>query len=512
LSLQRDIVANYVSQIYVTMVGIVMVPMYVRYMGTEAYGLVGFFAMLQAWFQLLDVGLTPTMVRETARFRGGALDAMELRRLLRALEGIFFCLALCGALAMAAGSERIAGGWLKVERLPLDEVENAIVLMGAAVALRWVGGLYRGAINGFQRLVWLSGFNGAVATARFVLVVPFLVYVGASPTDFFSYQLAVALIETAVLVGQTYRLLPDTAAGQRIRWEWAPLRRVLGFALSIAFTTSIWVVVTQTDKLVLSRLLPLEEYAYFTLAVLMSSGVIFISAPISSALLPRLNALASKRADEELYDLYRQGTQIVALIAFPAAAVLAAFPEEVLWVWTGNGDIARHAAPILALYAAGTGLMAVSSFPAHLQVAKGDLRLHVIGAALFLVLLVPMLIWATWKYGAIGAGYAWLVMNLLYFLVWVPKVHRRFRPGLHAQWLKTDVACILIFSTIGAVSARYLFTWSGDRMLAAAQLAMMSAAILAIGALGSPLARQRVLGTLQWRGSVAAADGNSRTP
>ncbi|MGH9879537.1 MAG: oligosaccharide flippase family protein, partial [Nitrososphaerales archaeon] len=68
MSLKRNIIANYASQIYVTLIGIVMVPLYVRYMGAEAYGLVGFFAMLQAWFQLLDMGLTPTMARETARF------------------------------------------------------------------------------------------------------------------------------------------------------------------------------------------------------------------------------------------------------------------------------------------------------------------------------------------------------------------------------------------------------------------------------------------------------------
>ena len=70
-----------------------MVPLYIKYMGPEAYGLVGFFAMLQAWFNLLDMGLTPTIARETARFRGGATDALSYRRLVRALEGVFLVVA-----------------------------------------------------------------------------------------------------------------------------------------------------------------------------------------------------------------------------------------------------------------------------------------------------------------------------------------------------------------------------------------------------------------------------------
>ncbi|NTW89015.1 MAG: oligosaccharide flippase family protein, partial [Desulfobulbaceae bacterium] len=103
MSLKKNIISNYISQIYGTLIGIVMVPLYIRYMGTEAYGLVGFFAMLQAWFQLLDMGLAPTMARETARFQGGATDALSLRRLLRVLEGIFFGVAIVGATAMIAG-------------------------------------------------------------------------------------------------------------------------------------------------------------------------------------------------------------------------------------------------------------------------------------------------------------------------------------------------------------------------------------------------------------------------
>ena len=79
MSLKRNILASYASQIYVTLVGILILPLYLKYMGAEAYGLVGFFTMLQAWFNLLDMGLTPTVARETARFRGGATDALSYR-------------------------------------------------------------------------------------------------------------------------------------------------------------------------------------------------------------------------------------------------------------------------------------------------------------------------------------------------------------------------------------------------------------------------------------------------
>jgi hypothetical protein len=60
---------------WVVAIGIVMVPVYLRCMGREAYGLVGFFAVLSAWLALLDLGLSPDLAREAARYRAGALDA-----------------------------------------------------------------------------------------------------------------------------------------------------------------------------------------------------------------------------------------------------------------------------------------------------------------------------------------------------------------------------------------------------------------------------------------------------
>jgi O-antigen/teichoic acid export membrane protein len=497
MSLKCNILANYASQIYVTLIGIVMVPMYVRYMGAEAYGLVGFFAMLQAWFQLLDMGLTPTMARETARFNGGVTDALSLRRLLRAMEGIFIGIAVLGGAAMMVASGFIAGSWLKVQQLPLIEVQHAIMLMAVIVALRWVCGLYRGAINGFERLVWLSGFNIAVATARFVLVIPFFIYVGTSPTEFFSYQLVLAVIEVVVLVTQTYHLLPKITAAKRTPWQWAPLRGVLKFSLSIAFTGSVWVLVTQTDKLVLSKLLPLSDYAYFTLAVLVAGGVGIISGPISGALLPRMSKLAAAGDDAELIRLYRNSTQLVAVIAIPAALMLAFFSEQVLWAWTGDASIVRQAAPVLTLYALGNGTLALGAFPYYLQFAKGDLRLHMIGNGFFVVLLIPTLIWATMNFGVKGAGWAWLGANTAYFLAWVPKVHSRFVKGLHIQWLLQDVGAIVLLTMIGALLAHSLVSWPHERVPLAMVIAIVSLALLAMAIAGSSVAREAIAS--KWR-------------
>lgn len=489
MSIRRNIVAGYVGQLYTALIGILLVPLYVQYMGVEAYGLVGFFTMLLGWFMLLDMGLTPTIGREAARYNGGATDALALRQLLRGFEGIFVVVGIAGATALGAAADTIADHWLKIQHLELAEVQRAIVLMAMIIALRWLGGLYRGAISGFEHLVWLSGFNVVVSTLRFVAVVPFLAHVGSTPSHFFAYQLAVAVLEAVVLVGKTYRLLPAVEVSGRISWQWAPIRGVMRFALSAAFTSVVWVVVTQSDKLILSGLIPLTDYAYFTLAVLMASGVTLLGSPITGAMLPRLTRLYAQGNIAGLNRLYRNATQLVMVITLPIVLVLAFFPAQVLTAWTGKVDVAANAAPILTLYAVGNGILALAAFPYFLQVAHGELRLHLIGNVLFVLLFVPLLLLAVTRFGVIGAGYAWIAANLLPFVAWLPIVHHRYFKGQHFDWLVKDIGVIVLLPTACAALLLQTMQWLPSKSGLAAELLLVYLGLTTLAAASSSAAR-----------------------
>jgi O-antigen/teichoic acid export membrane protein len=456
MSLKKNIIASYASQIYVTLIGIVILPLYIKYMGAEAYGLVGFFSMLQAWFNLLDLGLTPTIGRETARFRAGVGDALGFRQLFRALHSIFLFVALIGGGGLFLFSGYVAEDWLNAQNLPLAEIQLAVQIMAVSVALRWLCGLYRGVITGWELLVWLGGFNAVIATLRFVLVVPVMWHFGATPTVFFVYQLLVAILQIAVLFIKAKCLLPDLDAQQRIGWSFAPVKPLLNFALTIAFTSSVWVLVTQTDKLVLSGILPLEEYGYFTLAVLVASGILVVGGPISGAIMPRMAKLEAKSDRDGVIRIYRQSTQLVTVIAGSVAVTLVFCSEPLLWAWTGDLALSKQAAPVLSLYAIGNGILSVAAFPYYLQYAEGNLRLHFIGHLLLLVILIPSIVVAANYYGAIGAGYAWVSVNALYLFLWVAVVHRKLVPGLHLKWLGKDVAVIFIPMTfVGLVMSLF---------------------------------------------------------
>ena len=197
--------------------------------------------------------------------------------------------------------------------------------MAAIIALRWVSDLYRGVITGLERLVWLNAFNIVIATLRFVVVVPLFIYVGTRPTQFFGYQLAVAFIEIGVLMHETYQHLTKSGKTSPIRIDAATSSRGASFfpvccdyrdGLGRGHPNG------QVDSF---EAIAAFEYAYFTLAVLVASGVMVFSLPISGPLIPRMVALNSEGKEEDLIRIYRNATQLVAVMTVPAAAVLAMF-------------------------------------------------------------------------------------------------------------------------------------------------------------------------------------------
>ncbi|ABB23640.1 oligosaccharide flippase family protein [Pelodictyon luteolum] len=491
-SIKANIFTNYVSQFYVAGIGILMVPFYIRYMGAEAYGLIGFYTLLQSWFMLLDMGLTPTMQRETARFHGGSIDAISFRRVVRALEGLFLGVSIIGGGVLFFSSGYIAYSWLKASSLPYSEVHAAIGTMAFIIAFRWMGGLYRGAIVGSEKLAWLGGFNAFLATIKSLGVVPLLLFVGVAPRIFFGYQLVIALIELIGLMLYAYRLLPDIPKGAVLSWDIRHIRPLLRFSLTLAFTSSVWILTTQMDKLVLSKILPLADYGYFTLAVLVASVVIMISSPVGSAIMPRLSKCDAAGDSSGLILVYKNATQLVSVVAGSAAITLVFCAERVLYVWTGDHELARQAAPVLQAYALGNGVLAVGAFPYYLQYAKGDLRVHFIWNIGSLIVLVPSVIWVAERYGGVGAGYVWLVMNLLGVLTLPPLIHHKFYPGLNRKWFSDDVLVIFASGACAGLVVTLLLATGADRWLQLIEVLAVGIAVLSASSLASAEIRKRL--------------------
>lgn len=448
MSLKKNVLANYLGQGWSGLIGLAFVPLYIEYLGIEAYGLIGIFALLQAWLTLLDMGMTPTLNREMARYTAGAHTPQSIRDLLRSLEIVCFGIAALIGVMIWAASGWLAADWLRADKLPLDVVAQAIAIMGGVAAFRFVEGIYRGAILGLQRQVFFNLVNVSLTTVRAAGAIAVLAWISPTIEAYFVWQGIVSIVSVAILALATHRSLPATS--RRARFSQQALLDIRDFAAGMMATTFLAILLTQVDKVLLSKLVSLEAFGYYTLAGTVATTIGMLIAPVTQAFYPRFTELVAKGDSQALVHAYHRSAQLVTVLAAPVALMLVFFGENLLILWSGDAALAREVAPLLALLAAGTLLNGLMHIPYMLQLAHGWSSFAVRVNLMAVAVLVPAILWATPRYGGIGAAWVWVLLNTGYILIGIHFMYRRLLPNEKWNWYWGDVALPILAATVAA--------------------------------------------------------------
>lgn len=480
MSLKKNILANYLGQGWTALMGLAFIPLYIKYLGIEAYGLIGLFAVLQAGLSLLDMGMTPTLGREMARFTGGSHSAQSIRDLLRSIEIIAVAVAVLIAGGVALGSNWIATDWLKADTLPIDVVAQAFAIMGLVTALRFVEGVYRSAIVGLQRQVLFNVVNSVMATLRGLGAVGILVWVSPTIEAFFLWQVVVSIAMLAILGITTYASVPKGERGGRFSLK--ALRGVWRFAGGMVGITFLALLLTQVDKILLSKLLTLSEFGYYTLAATAAGALYVLIGPITQAFYPKFCELHARGDTVALADSYHKGAQLVSVIAGSAAIVLILFAETFLRLWTQDAELAGRVAVLLSLLTLGNLLNGLMWIPYQTQLAHGWTSLTVKVNIVAVAIIVPAILWAVPRYGAVGAAWVWVALNAGYVLIGVQFMYRRIMSAEKWFWYRQDVLMPLTAAGLMVVLIKNLWPQQVTTISQASLLVVAS--ITALGASG----------------------------
>ena len=440
----RNLVGGVGGSAWSAIVGLAVVPVYFRVLGVEAYGLVGFFVALQAVFQVLDMGMAPTISREVARCDATG-ELADARNLLRTLAVFYWLAAVLICIVVVASASYLGTDWLNAATVPQDEVTRSIALMGVAIAIRFPVGLYIGAMQGAQRVAEASALNAIMTTLGALGAVAVIVFGSPTTTAFFGWQAVVALVHVLAVRWAAWRYMGG-ARLSRFDPDW--LRRVGVFAVSMSVVSVLGVVFAQLDKLVLSRSVELAELGLYTLAGFPARSLAILAAPVFTVIYARLSAMIAVDDTAGVVDLYRNGTRLFLAFLLPLAVFVGVFAESIIGLWTGDFEIAARVAPVAALLILGSALNGTMLFPFALQLANGNSRIPMIITVVLIIGFVPLLIWLVANFGILGAAGAWFLLNAAYvpFGTWM--THRSMLKGHGVNWLVADVGLPLLVAVV----------------------------------------------------------------
>lgn len=417
-----NIAANYLGKLWAVAAIYLFVPFYVKLLGLPAYGLIAFHTVALTILFVADAGLSAAFSRQAAR--ESRSDA--LMNQLASTEVVLLGALSCCGLAMFVAAPYIATSWLKAgEALPLETTVQCLRMMPIALVPHVAISLYVGGLMGRQRQVAANAWQTAFTTMRLAAVLVPL-YWRPDVTTFFAWQVICGWVFFA-LVRRALRLeIAGSSKDLRGRFSVDSLRVVGAYAAGMFAMAFISGVNTQIDRLVVSRLRPLDEFALYTLAATLAQVPTMIAVPVSAALLPRLTQLVEANDRPGLLRLYESGTCAVAALATASAAAVALFAPDILALWLPGQTLPPALPAVVMLLAAGGLFLALQLMPFHLSLAHGHNATSVkLGAATLLVA-TPLQVVFTLNHGLVGAAIPWLLTGLVGFAVLGVSLNRRF--------------------------------------------------------------------------------------
>ena len=485
MRLQRNLLAGLLNSIWTALATFAVVPFYIDYLGIEAYGMIGFFITLQGVFLLLDLGLSPTVSREFAK-HSIARRYAGLANFLRSVAVTYWLLAAAIIVFFMVFSSTIAERWLSADDPDLASAW-LVMLMGVSLACRFPHSIYRGAVIGAERLVLLNAINILMVTVTAAGSVLVLALVQPSLQAFFVWQAVSGLLLTVLMRRAAWKLVfPSGRHGlERPVFDKDVLIKVWRFTAGLTLVSIASVILLQLDKLVLSAMVPLQEFGVYMVAVLVGGLLAAFSLPVFNVIYPRMTSLAESGATRELTALYKHGTRILGMVLFPLAMVLGLFSEPLVTLWTGDADLARQAWPLIFFVAAGFAINGVMHFPYALQLAHGRTGIALQCSMLVGIVVVPLMLVLVNKYGVLGGAASWLIVQVVYLFAGCWLTHRSLLRGSGLRWLLGDIGIPMGASLLVGISVSFLIAsgplnvvqalfWSVISGLAALVLALLA--------------------------------------
>lgn len=453
--------ANLGGQLVTVFVGFLVIPFYIKFLGAEGYGLVTFFMSLQAIVVILDFGLSTTANREISRAVAGGLGLPDRRSLLRTLEVFYYGVALVLFLAFAASADFVATRWLKADEIEPSVIRSCVIVAGAAIAVRWPVNLYHAVLQGVEQQVRLNVLCSSLALVKAFGSVAVLAWVSPSVRTLYDFHLGFALVETGIMAWSAWARVGGLFAGPA-RFQARIVRQTWRFAVGVGWISILAMVIKQMDKIIVSKLVSIEELGYYTTASMAGMAVIRLAQPVQSAVFPRFTRLIEAKDDEGLARVFHRAAQTVSFVATPAACLLIFFGHDLLSLWTQSPAVAEHATAPLRLIALAMLLNLAMGIPFALQLSAGMTWLPLYTNAIGAVLLTPLIWVAVRSYGIVGGGFAWLAFNLVYYTVIPQIVFRHVLPGHRRAWYLRDTLPFMLLGLVCLGGADWWTTGHGS--------------------------------------------------
>ena len=448
--LGRNTAWNLFGQVVPAIAALFTVPILIRGLGTERFGVLTLIWLVVGYFSIFDLGLGRALTQLLAE-RLGHGDHRSVPGLVWTALGLMGCLGILGTAVAAVAAPSLQHA-LKAPAALGPETLTALYLLALSIPVVVSTAGLRGVLEARQRF----DLANVVKLASGVFT-----YVGPVITLVFSHSL-VAI--TLVLVAGRFATwaaylimclheLPELK--HALAFDRNHVRPLLRFGGWMTVSNLVGPFLVYLDRFLIATLIGATAVAYYVTPFEIVTRLLLVPWAFAGVLFP-LIASTFVRNPERTSRLYFRGLRLVFLTLFPFILCAIAFAHEGLSLWVGE-SIAAHSAVVLRWLALGVFMNGLAQVPfATIQAAgRPDLtaRIHLIELPLYL----PTLWWMAHGWGIEGAAIAWMLRGgfdlAAQYVVAITLLPGRRADPSHAGRVNGDALVAVSFTSIVLAAA-----------------------------------------------------------
>lgn len=330
----RNSAFNLVGQVLPMAIGILTLPIIVRGLGTDAYGIFSIAIMLLGYFNIFDLGLG----RATVKFVAENTSPDRIHRVPELVWTSFALLTVLGCVGGALAALFVpysVAHWFKMPPSFFGEARVSLFILCAAMPVVLLNNAVRGVLEAAQRFD-LINYIKAPTSLLFYSIAAILVPLGAHVETIVLWLVLIRLFSTIAYFWACFRVFPNVP--RNIRVSRAALKPLSVFGGWIMVSNVTAPVLGYLERFMIASVLSLSLLSYYSAPYDLVSKMLIFPASIIPSLFPYFSfhgSRESSREYNEVSEMTSRTIQYLLLVLTPIAGVFISFAGPILHLWLG---------------------------------------------------------------------------------------------------------------------------------------------------------------------------------
>lgn len=436
-SLRTNILSNFIGQALLMVLSLVSTYLVFRRLGPEILGVIYFATTVTFVFNILsDVGLSYTVTREIAAFRGSRAGYVE--DLIGSMSVLVWLAYGVSCLIVIGFASYLINHWLKIDSADSAEVTLAFQVISASLLVSIPRMIYGAVLSGYERmdLMNLANVGNAGITQLGLILV---LAMGGSLYYVAAWYALSALIGIAIFMALAGRLAGFHAL--RLKFRTAVIRDNVRFGSMLFVNSMVGYLLYQIDRWVISRLLPVSQLGYYGVAQGFASKASMVSGAIATAAFPTLSRGVTNQARSGWVGQYHKLQDLTTYVLVPLCAAVAMLGIVVMEIVFSHEVMKAAWLPLIFL-SLGQLLLGFQYVPYMLSLAMKRPEMSLYPSLTALVVVVPGAILLTMNFGLSGAALTMALASFVHMMFFLPRFSAGCLETGTLQWYRTSGAYV----------------------------------------------------------------------